>query len=47
MPYTKKYFIEITSLEKISDNKVFLALKKNFDKTYVKLYAAELIKRDI
>lgn len=47
MPYTKKYFIEITSLNKISDEKLFLAIKKNFDKTYVKLYSAELLKRDI
>lgn len=47
MPYTKKYFIEITSLDKISDEKIFMALKKNFDKTYIKLYKAELLKRDI
>lgn len=47
MPYTKKFFVEITSLEPISDDVIFLSLSKNIKHGYVKLYKAELIKRDI
>ena len=47
MPYTKKFFIEITSLNKISDEVIFLSLSKNIKDSYVKLYRAEFIKGDI
>jgi len=47
MPYTKRFFMEITSLEPISDNVIYLSLSKNIKNSYVKLYKAELIMRDI
>lgn len=47
MPYTKRFFVEVTSLEPISDEVVFLSLSKNIKASYVKLYKAEFIKGDI
>jgi hypothetical protein len=38
MTYAKKYFIEITALDKISTDKVYLALSKNFEKSFIKLF---------
>lgn len=47
MPYTKRFFAEITSLHPIKDETVFMALSKNIEDSYVKLYKAEFIKGDI
>lgn len=47
MPYTNVFFLEITSLEPVSDDLIFLSLKKNIPQSYVKLYRAEFIKGDI
>jgi len=37
MVYTKKYFLEITLLEPVDDEKVFNSLKLNFKKSFIKL----------
>lgn len=49
MTYTKKYFIEITTLEKINTDKVYLALSRNFDNSFIKLFeiADEYTFRDV
>jgi len=47
MPYNKKFFVDITSLEPISDEVIYLSLSKNIKDSYVKLYKAEFIKGDI
>jgi len=41
MVYTKKYFIEITTLEPVSNDRIFLSLKRNIKNSYIKLYSAE------
>jgi len=48
MPYTKKFFIELTTLEPIKDNHVFDVIKKNFPKSYLKLIACnEVLLKDL
>jgi len=48
MVFTKKYFIEITTLEPIDDDKVFKSLKANFKRSFIKLnVASEKGLRDI
>jgi len=48
MVYTKKYFIEITLLEPVDDDKVFNSLKANFKRSFIKLnVASEKGLRDI
>jgi len=41
MTYHKIYFVKITSLDKISNDKVFLSLSKNFKNSSIKLISAE------
>lgn len=38
MVYTKKIFLEIVSLDRVSDNKIFLSLKKNIPDSHIKLH---------
>jgi len=48
MVHTKKYFVEITTLEPIDDDKVFKSLKANFKRSFIKLnVASEKGLRDI
>ena len=41
MVYTKRYFIEITTLEPISTNRVYLSLSKNFVESFIKIFGVE------
>ena len=43
MVYTKMFFIEITTLEQISNDRVFLSIKRNIPDSFVKLFSAENI----
>ena len=43
MVHTKKLFIEITTIDKISNDLIFLALKKNIQNSYIKIFSAEQI----
>lgn len=47
MPYTKRFFITITSLKPIKDEIVYRSLSKNIANSFIKLYKAEFIKGDI
>ena len=38
MPYTEKYYIEITTLDKMKRDRVFLILKKNIPQSFIKMY---------
>ena len=38
MVYTKRYFIEITTLETVSTEKVFLSLSKNITQSCIKIF---------
>lgn len=37
MPYTKRYYVEITTLEPIDNNHFNEILKRNFEKSFIKL----------
>jgi len=39
MVYTKKMFLEITTLQPIKDEQIYEALHKNIDKSYIKIYS--------
>lgn len=43
MVYVKTYFVKITSLDKISNDKVYLSLYKNFKNSSIKLISAEKV----
>jgi len=47
MVYTKTYFIKVTTLHKINDDIIFMALSKNIHDSYIELYKGELLKKDI
>ena len=48
MVYTKKLFIEITTLKKINKDIIYLSLKKNIPESHISIYSAERIElRDI
>lgn len=38
MVHTKRYFIEITTLDKIETDKVYLSLSRNFKESFIKIF---------
>lgn len=48
MVHTQRYYLEITTLEKFKDSFLFYVLKKNFDKSFIKLMSCnEVLYEDI
>lgn len=41
MVYLKRYFIEITTLEPITTDKVYLSLSENFKQSFIEIFAVE------
>jgi len=41
MVYTKRYFIEITTLNQMSDDLVYLSLDKNIKDSFITIYKIE------
>ena len=37
MPYTKRCYVEITTLEKIDNDHFYSVLSKNYEKSFIKL----------
>jgi len=37
MPYTKRYYIEITTLEPIDNNHFYNVIDRNYEKSFIKL----------
>jgi polyribonucleotide nucleotidyltransferase len=45
MPYVKKMYIEITTLDKIDDVRIFDILKKNIKESFIRIYSVNKITR--
>jgi len=41
MVYTKKYFVEITTLEPTTDDLVYLSLTKNIPNSFIQIFVAD------
>ena len=41
MVYTKKLFVQITSIDKVTDSLIYHSLKKNLPKSFIKIYKSE------
>lgn len=45
MVYTKKLYLEITSIDRVTDDKIYLSLKKNIPDSFIKMYIVKQMTR--